>query len=260
MRPGARWERYELVTACALYLDPQGSRKNDIEIMMDITGRTEDSITMRWDNFASMDLALVERGRKGLTHPGRPATDVWNEFQENPDRMFAEADEYFRKHGIVRGTIDFDWDDLALVNAVKPGYNREAIVKVRVNQDSLRRAVLNYTGGRCCVTGISERQLLRVSHIVPWSESETDEQRTDIHNVLCLNPFHDALFDRHLMTVDRDHTVHYAPRLEESLGRDVFDILCRRYDSISVKKRFEPGESYLEIHNRRFEEMNKVKL
>ena len=62
------------------------------------------------------------------------------------------------------------------------------------------------------------------------------------------------------MTVDCDHTVHYAPRLEESLGRDIFDTLCRKYDSISVKKRFEPSESYLGIHNRRFEEMNKVKL
>ena len=248
------------MTACALYLDPQGSRRNDIKIMMDITGRTEDSITMRWDNFASMDLALVERGRKGLTHPGKPAMYVWNEFQDNPDRMFSEADGYFRERGIIREEIGVDEEDLALVNALSPGYNREAVVKVRVNQDSLRRAVLNYTGGKCCMTGISERQLLRVSHIVPWSESETDEQRTDIHNVLCLNPFHDALFDRHLMTVDRDHTVHYAPRLKESLGRDVFDTLCRRYDSISVKKRLEPNESYLAAHNRRFEEMNKVKL
>ena len=260
MRPGERWKRYELVTACALYLNPQGSKKNDIKIMMDITERTEDSITMRWDNFASMDLALVERGRKGLTHPGKPAIDVWNEFQENPDQMFTEADGYFREHGIVREGINLDNEDLAFVSALKPGYNREAVVKVRVNQDSLRRAVLNYTGGKCCMTGISERQLLRVSHIVPWSESETDEQRTDIHNVLCLNPFHDALFDRHLMTVDCNHTVHYAPCLKESLGHDVFEMFCRKYDSISVKKRFEPDESYLAVHNRHFEEVNRVKI
>lgn len=40
------------------------------------------------------------------------------------------------------------------------GREREALVKVRVNQRLFRRMVLNGYGSKCCVTGIEETALL----------------------------------------------------------------------------------------------------
>jgi hypothetical protein len=41
---------------------------------------------------------------------------------------------------------------------------------------------MDYWGGRCPLTGITEPGLLRASHIVPWANC-TDEQRLDVTQV-----------------------------------------------------------------------------
>jgi hypothetical protein len=38
---------------------------------------------------------------------------------------------------------------------------------------------MDYWGGRCPLTGITEPALIRASHIVPWADC-TDEQRLDV--------------------------------------------------------------------------------
>src|SRR5690242_5494534 len=57
----------------------------------------------------------------------------------------------------------------------------ERLVVQRVGQDIFRDALIDYWGGRCPLTGITEPALLRASHIVPWADS-TDEQRLDVYN------------------------------------------------------------------------------
>lgn len=71
----------------------------------------------------------------------------------------------------------------------------ELWVVQRVGQDLFRTALLDYWQGKCCVTGLAIPTLLRASHIRPWSECETDEQRLDVFNGLLLSPSLDALFD-----------------------------------------------------------------
>lgn len=71
----------------------------------------------------------------------------------------------------------------------------ERLVVQRVGQDLFRSALLDFWGGKCCVTGLALPQLLRASHIRPWSACETDEQRLDVFNGLLLSPNLDALFD-----------------------------------------------------------------
>ncbi|MGH6847630.1 MAG: HNH endonuclease [Methylocella sp.] len=53
----------------------------------------------------------------------------------------------------------------------------ERLVVQRVGQDVFRQALLAYWGGRCPLTGITDLQLLRASHIVPWAKRETGERR-----------------------------------------------------------------------------------
>jgi len=46
----------------------------------------------------------------------------------------------------------------------------ERVVVQRIGQDIFRGALMDYWGGRCPLTGITDPTLLRASHIVPWSE------------------------------------------------------------------------------------------
>jgi hypothetical protein len=71
----------------------------------------------------------------------------------------------------------------------------ERLVVQRVGQDIFRTALLDYWQGRCCVTGLAVPQLLRASHIKPWAQCESDNERLDVFNGLLLAPHLDALFD-----------------------------------------------------------------
>ena len=71
----------------------------------------------------------------------------------------------------------------------------ERLVVQRIGQDIFRAALIDYWGGRCPVTGITDRALLRASHIVPWSECD-DAQRLDVHNGLLLSALWDAASTR----------------------------------------------------------------
>lgn len=80
----------------------------------------------------------------------------------------------------------------------------ERLVVQRVGQDIFRQALMKYWNGRCPLTGITDPALLRASHIVPWSECESDAQRLDVHNGLLLSALWDAAFDAGLVSFDDD--------------------------------------------------------
>ncbi|KAF1306121.1 HNH endonuclease, partial [Candidatus Enterococcus willemsii] len=79
----------------------------------------------------------------------------------------------------------------------------------RIGQSLVRKAVLNKYD-KCQLCGINYRELLNISHIIPWNESDTEEivkqfgenTRGDIDNILLLCANHDRLFDRKLISFD----------------------------------------------------------
>jgi predicted restriction endonuclease len=93
------------------------------------------------------------------------------------------------------------------------GTEAERLVVQRVGQEMFRAALLDYWQGRCCISGLDVPELLRASHIRPWAQCETDEQRLDVFNGLLLAPHLDALFDTGLMTVLDDGAVRCADSL-----------------------------------------------
>lgn len=105
----------------------------------------------------------------------------------------------------------FRRDSAALPRATEA----ERLVVQRVGQNLFRAALLDYWQGRCCVTGLDRPELLRASHIRPWADCDTDEQRLDLHNGLLLAPHLDALFDGGWMTVAADGQVQFAASLSE---------------------------------------------
>ncbi len=88
----------------------------------------------------------------------------------------------------------------------------ERLVVQRIGQDIFRTALMDYWGGCCPITGISDPALLRASHIVPWAECD-DAQRLDVHNGLLLSALWDAAFDAGLVSFADDGTVLASPGL-----------------------------------------------
>jgi len=71
----------------------------------------------------------------------------------------------------------------------------ERLVVQRVGQNLFRQALLDYWHGQCAVTGLAVPELLRASHIKPWAQCASDNERLDVFNGLLLAPHVDALFD-----------------------------------------------------------------
>ena len=99
----------------------------------------------------------------------------------------------------------------------------ERLVVQRIGQSLFRDALMAYWHGTCPMTGITDLALLRASHIVPWAECETDEQRLDVHNGLLLSALWDAAFDAGLITFADDGTVLSTPKLS-SMGADALNV------------------------------------
>lgn len=93
----------------------------------------------------------------------------------------------------------------------------ERLVIQRIGQDVFRDALMEYWGGRCPLTGITEPALLRASHIVPWSDC-SDEQRLDVHNGLLLSALWDAAFDKGLVSFNDDGMARVSSSLSEAAG------------------------------------------
>jgi len=84
------------------------------------------------------------------------------------------------------------------------------------------RVKRNY-GYRCALTGVSTREFLVASHIVPWGADETT--RVDPSNGICLSKLVDRAFDTGYLAIGVDSTVFVdLARLESDPA--MYDVLA----------------------------------
>lgn len=95
-------------------------------------------------------------------------------------------------------------------------------VESRVGQSSFRKSLINYWKS-CAVTGIDVIEILKASHIKPWSLSNSSE-RLDVFNGLLLVPNLDELFDSGLISFMDDGLMitssKISPKNKELLNID----------------------------------------
>ncbi|AGI47931.1 hypothetical protein TALC_00936 [Thermoplasmatales archaeon BRNA1] len=149
---------------------------------------------------------------------------------------------------IKAGLSEDVWDGQMYID----GYDTSRTVNVRVNQAIFRRGLDKMFGKKCCITGVSQREVLIGSHVYPWRMSSPQE-KTNPNNGLLLNKFHDSLFDKYLMTVRMDGTIEYLDSLKKTLGSKVYEKMCKPYDKIEFPERYAPLKKAYEYHNGRFE-------
>lgn len=103
-------------------------------------------------------------------------------------------------------------DELAKVGATE----RDALIRQRVGQDIFRDALMTYWRGTCPMTGITDPELLRASHIIRWADCPNDEERLNVHNGLLLSSLWDAAFDAGLIGFDETGRVLAARELSRA--------------------------------------------
>ena len=94
------------------------------------------------------------------------------------------------------------------------GEEREALIKVRVNQSAFRKLLMRrYT--HCCLCDVDDESLLVASHIKPWAKS-SHEEKVDVNNGLLLCPNHDKLFDRGYISFDNGGHIVISDELSKN--------------------------------------------
>lgn len=141
--------------------------------------------------------------------------------------------------------------DIALKQLPNGAKNTEVerMVHQRVGQDIYRKAMIEYWGGACAVTGVSMTETLRASHALPWSECDTDAQRLDVFNGFLLTANLDALFDRFLITFDVTGKIQIS-RAISMRDRQLLDL----NEKLRLRWLADEHKPYLELHRRRYQE------
>lgn len=111
----------------------------------------------------------------------------------------------------------------------------ERLVVQRVGQDIFREALLEYWDDRCPLTGISDKTLLRASHIVRWADCDDDAQRLDVHNGLLLSALWDAAFDAGRVSFTDTGDVLAHPNLVTSDRKVLLDGTATRLPRLTAK-------------------------
>lgn len=211
-RDGEDWTRDEHIIAfnlyCAIPFGRIHERNPDVIELAALLGRKVGSASRKLANFSRLDPVHQARDVKGLEHGSKGEELVWNEFADQPEELAFESARLLadRLGCKIEQVAEVDEAELSL-----PGVEREAIVRLRVNQWFFRRRVLSAYNYRCCVTGLSMPGLLVASHVIPWCEDAAN--RLNARNGLCLNALHDRAFDRGLMWVEEGFVVRISPKL-----------------------------------------------
>ncbi len=211
-----------------------------------ILGRKIGSAALKLANFARLDPVLQERDIRGLEHGSKGEVEVWQEFKERPEVLVYESAR------LLAEKLGYDLEEVADIresDLPPPGLEREALVKLRVNQSFFRNRVLSAYEFRCCVTGLTNRSLLTASHIVSWAKDARN--RLNPRNGLCLNPLHDRAFDRGLMWIDRNFVVRFSPELNRvpAASKQSLDwLLSFEGKQLLLPERFQPDHELLSQH------------
>jgi HNH endonuclease len=245
------WTRDELIIAFNLYCKiPFGQIDQDnpaIIALANIVGRTPASLAWKLANFARLDPALQKRGIKGASHGSKGEVEVWDEFNNNWDSLAFESERLLADltHQSVENMNGLNEDELP-----KEGFEREQLIRVRVNQRFFRSTILTSYESRCCITGLAIPSLLTASHIAPWAKNPNN--RMNPRNGLCLNLLHHKAFDEGLITITPEFRVRVSSSFATSKNGDANSTFFERYNNqlAQLPRRFLPDAMLLKWHNK----------
>jgi hypothetical protein len=119
-------------------------------------------------------------------------------------------------------------------------------------QVAFRTSLMKVYKQSCAVCGLSFEEALEAAHIIPYSVA-TNHQRLDLQNGILLCAVHHKLFDKGLITIDQDYTIHCK---QSKSSTDYDNLMLTKFHLQKLKlpenKNQFPNKSYLETHRVRW--------
>jgi len=142
-------------------------------------------------------------------------------------------------------------DDITLdINAIESDpflseTTKKQLIDARIGQGGYRQRLEELWDHKCSVLGITNKRVLRASHVKPWRHS-TDKERLDPNNGLLLTAHLDALFDAGLITFTSSGEMIISEEVSQS-DRGILGLGARLRRPPSAQLEF-----YLTHHRRQF--------
>jgi putative restriction endonuclease len=229
--PGTPWSREETLAAFNLYCrTPFGrlhARNPEIIQLSQVLGRTANAVAMKCCNLAAFDPALRGRGIKGLNKASRLDREVWESFAQDPEQTGFESEaRYAQIMGRpLQETETVEWDDVE-------GLDREAITKVRVNQQLFRSIILSSYGEQCAICRLPVLRLLVACHIVPWALDRRN--RMNPRNGICLCSLHDRAYETGVVLIDEQFVVRLGEASRCYRDNDAFARFLAAFEGLAI--------------------------
>lgn len=246
------WTKEEEILALYAYCNVPFNKASNSNMFIiriaQLIGRTPASVKMKIGNFGSFDPQLKLHGITGLTGVSKLDSQVWQEYYGRWDKLAYDAMSIIES--ISQNAVHDFIPDLP------SGTTTTAIVKRRINQRFFRNVVLTSYNNTCCISGISETNLLEACHIIPWSEDESI--RTDPTNGLCLNSLFHKAYDNLLMSITADYTIKFSNLLLSKVTDETFlkYLELKNNTIIKLPERFMPNQDYLQQHYQKYLQRN----
>ncbi|MCF8247661.1 MAG: HNH endonuclease [Saprospiraceae bacterium] len=208
------WTRNELILALNLYMKlPFGKldkRTPEVKQLAVLIGRTDNAVSMRLNNYVSVDPFQQKRGIKGLINGREVVKPIWDEFDENREVLLFESEKILAE--LEHQTIETKYAEELIGTEHLIGEDKVREVKTRVNQQVFRQIVTTNYGGKCAITGINIPELLIASHIIPWAKNE--QERLNPENGICLSATFDKAFDKGFIGINERLEVIVSSKLK----------------------------------------------
>jgi putative restriction endonuclease len=189
---------------------------------------------------------LQARGIKGAVNASKLDREIWNEFYNHWNELPFESEILLAK--IKKVPVE-KLNNIPENELPKEGKVRAQLVKVRVNQNLFRKAILASYNSTCCITGIQQTELLVAGHIRPWGLDE--KNRLNPSNGILLNALHDKAFENGLITITKDYKVKVSSILKKEKDETTNDYFLKyENQAIILPSKFLPEVEFLKYHNK----------
>lgn len=129
--------------------------------------------------------------------------------------------------------------------------------RTRLHQSSFRQAVLSAYKNKCAMTGLPTPRLLDAAHIIPDSH---EEGVASINNGIALSKLHHAAYDRHLIGIDGDLTIHVSEEVMATKDGPLLETSIKGLNGskliIPITKKHHPNRDFLALRFEMFLDAN----
>lgn len=241
------WTEEELILAFNLYCKlPFGqfhhNNRKIIELAQ-ILRRTPSAVSLKLSNFARLDPIHQKRGISGMSHGSKLEQVIWDKFNDSWEELAYESELL-----LAKSTGKKEIDIVKDIETLPVGKEREATVKVRINQNFFRSMILANYRSRCAICSLPETRLLIAAHIIPWAANPS--QRMNPKNGICMCVLHEKAFDTGLITINNNYVIMLSNKIKKLTSEPAVQrgFIIYEGHKLNAPDKFEPEKRFVKYH------------